>query len=232
MKIILIQSGPDHEALILGSLLIGLHKKYQGAEVVWVGQPKFFELVKYNNRIKRCMDIGQDLSFSSLSCVYGADLCINPSRTKSAKKFVSSVPAKQYLGFTKDGPANRQAEFFGKVMGGEISTRKNILDLYYSLADLRWSGEGYGLSYYPRKKQEKYVGTYLSQEIDVENGVPIQLPKKLLPRFDVLNQFGFVHTDDLFVTHASIALRKHVYYYSSSEPCKIEFFKKGRQVRI
>lgn len=234
MKIILIQSGPDHEVLILGSLLIGLHKKYQGAEIVWVGQPQFFELVKYNKRIKRCVDVNQDLSFSSLNQLYGAEICINATNSKKTRKFASSIPVKQRFGFTKEGPVDRHAEFFQKVMTSEISTRKNVLDLYFQLAGLKWSGEGYGLSYYPRKKKEKATGTCLSGEfeVQVEDSVAIQLPKSLLARFDTLNQFEIIHTDNLFVAHAGIALRKYVHFYSKALPYQIEFFKKGRQVRL
>lgn len=232
MKIILVQSGPDYEVLILGSLLIGLQKKYQGAEIVWAGLPQFFELVRYNKRIKKCVDITQDLSFSSLNQLYGADVCINTSNAKKARQFTSSIPAKQRFGFMKDGPVDRHAEFFIKVMTNEISTRKNILDLYFSLAGLKWAGEGYGLSYYPRKKKEKATGIYLDMEVEVEDAVPIQLPHKLLPRFDAINQYETIHTDDLFVAHSGIALRKYVHFYCKSLPYEIEFFKKGRQVRI
>lgn len=232
MKVILVQSGPDHEVLILGSVLIGLHKRYQNTEVVWVGDPKYFELVKYNKRVKNCVDINQELSLSSLNKLYGADICINPSMTKRARNLMSSVHSKKQFGFDKNGPIDRSADFFKKIMSGEICTRKNILDIYFSLSGLKWSGEGYGLSYYPRKKKEKAIGRYLSADIEVEDSIPIQLPQKLLSRFDVLNQFETIHTDDLFVAHSGIALRKYVHFYCKSLPYQIEFFKKGKQVLL
>jgi hypothetical protein len=229
MKIVLVQSGPGHDVLVLGSLIIGLHKKYQGSQIIWVGSPKFFDLVKYNRRIRRCVDIGQELTFSGLSLFYNTDLCINPSNTKEAKKFVSSLSAKNYLGFIKQGAVDRHAEFFHKVTSGEISTCKTILDLYFTLAGLKWSGEGYGLSYYPRKRQDKEHGSYLNIATPFAEASPINLPKKLLAQFDVINQFKNVHTDNLFVAHAAIALRKHLYFYADL-PYKLEFFGKGKQV--
>lgn len=231
MKIVLIQSGPDYEVLVLGSLLIGLHKKYQGSQIIWVGNPDHFELVRYNRRVKHCIDIGQELSFAGLSHLYDTDLCINPSNTNVAKKFISALPAKRFLGFTKSGPADRHAEFFEKVTKEEITTHKTSLDLYFMLADLKWAGEGYGLSYYPRKRQDKGNGTYLSKKIEVKDAIPIKLSKKLLPRFDIINQFKEIHTDDLFVAHAAIALRKYIHFYANL-PYELEFFKKGQQVRL
>jgi hypothetical protein len=156
-------------------------------------------------------------------------MCINPSTTKLAKKFTTAISAKEYCGFTTNGPADRYAEFFDKVMTGEISTRKNILDIYYTLAHLKWTGEGYGLSYYPRKKQDKTAGSYMNTKI--ENTLPIQLPAKILGQFDTINQFKTIHTDNLFVAHAGIALRKYVYLYTQSLPYEIEFFKKGHHTR-
>jgi hypothetical protein len=227
MKIVLIQSGPNHEILVLGSLLIGLHKKYPGCQIIWAGNPKLFELMKYNRRIKRCVDINQDLTFSDLSIFYNTDLCINPSSTKDSRKFASSVSSKRYLGFTKTGAVDRHAEFFGRIMNGSVTTHKTILDLYFALADLKWAGEGYGLSYYPRKRQEKGYGTYLSQNINIQNASPIKLPKQLLPKFDAINQFREIHTDDLFVAHAGIALRKIVHFHADL-PYELEFFNKSK----
>jgi len=230
VKIVLIQSGSDHEAVVLCSLLIGLHKKWPGCQITWAGNPKFFELIKYNRRVKQCVDINQELSFSDLSTFYGTDLCINPSNTKSAKKFVLSVSSKQYLGFTKKGAADRHAEFFGRVISGDITTHKTILDLYFALAGLKWSGEGYGLSYYPRKRQENGDGTYLSQNVDIKNALPIRLPDNILRKLDAINQFKEIHTDDLFVAHVGIALRKIIHFYADL-PYELEFFKKGKRVK-
>ena len=217
--------------MVLGSLLIGLHKKYPGCQVIWAGNPNLFELMKYNRRVKRCVDINQELTFSGLSAFYNTDLCINPSNTKVAKRFVASVSSKQHLGFTKKGATDRNSEFFGRVMSGDVTTHKTILDLYFSLAGLKWTGEGYGLSYYPCKRQEKGDGTYLSQDVEVKGSSPIKLPRQLLAKFDTINQFREIHTDDLFVAHAGIALRKTIHFYADL-PYELEFFKKGRQVHL
>jgi len=210
MRLIVIHSGPEHEVLLLTSLLIGLKKKYgTSAKILWVGDPAFFCLVKYNKRVKKCFNINQVMDLPTITNFYGSDACINISLDNKSGRFASMCGAKQYFGFDKDGPIDRNAEFAQKVIKGEIKTNKTALDLYYSLIGSKWKGEGYGLSYYPRNKQSKECGTYLIDETIPDCDL-ISLPDEFLPKFDTLNQFAQIVTDDIFVLHAGLALRKKV----------------------
>ena len=210
MRIIVVHSGPIYEAFPLTSLLIGLNKEYPPAKILWVSDPDSFELIKFNKRANKHLDINKCYDLASLTDFYGAEVCINASSDMKAKKFTTLTNAKQVYGFSKDGPANRDAEFFQNVMNGDSETNKTILELYYNLAGLKWRGEGYGLSYYPRLKQSKGLAVYLNEEDDSIEGERLVLPDNLFAKFDTINQYSDIITDDLFVTHAALSLRKKV----------------------
>lgn len=210
MKIIVVHSGLMYKALPLTSLLIGLKKEYPSATILWVGDPDSFELVKFNKRVNKHLDINKCYDLASLTDFYGADLCVNSSIEMKAKKFATLTNAKKVCGFTKDGPVDTDAELFQNIMNGDSETNKTILELYYSLAGLKWKGEGYGLSYYPRTKQSKELAVYLNEEDESVEGERLTMPDALFAQFDAINQYNSIITDDLFVTHAALALRKNV----------------------
>ncbi|KKM78723.1 hypothetical protein LCGC14_1357100 [marine sediment metagenome] len=218
MKIILIQSGPAYEILLLSSVLIGLKKRHPKAKILWVGEPEYFSLVKFNKRVSKCLNIHKSGDLVSLTNFYGSDICYNSSLNREAQKFAIITGASCHYGF-KDGPVNRNALLLKNVMSGQAVTRKTILDLYYSLANMKWKGEGYGLSYYPKTKQTKNVGAYCHSEQSAEK---FKLPKDLLNQFDTINQFSHIITDDLFVLHASLALRKKV-TFTETLPYNLNF---------
>ncbi len=231
MKIVVIQSGEQHEVFPVLSLLIGLQKAYHNSKVIWIGNPLFFDLIKYNKRIQSYFDVDAEVNFDVLSKIFKPDICINPFNDKKSCAYASVTQAKKYHGFNKNGPVDRTAEFFDKVKNGTINTNKNILDLYYGLADLKWHGEGYGLSYYPKSKQIAECGK-IGVNIPVDDCDAFKLPRKLLPKFDTINKYSHIHTDDLFVLHAGLALRKNITFYSKPLSYKLEFFKKGKLVTV
>jgi len=224
MNAIIVHSGQMYEAFPLMSLLIGIKKKYHAIKILWVGKKEYFDLVKFNKRIVEVLDIDKCYDLISLTDFYGSDICINPSQNKNARKFTSLTNAKKTFGFNEKGAVSRDAEFFHKIMSNEVTTNKTILDLYYNLAGLQWKGEGYGLSYYPKTKQSKKTGVYLNNKDESIKGERIKMPKELFSQLDVLNQFDNIITDDLFVTHASLALRKQVTCLQET-PYKFNFLK-------
>lgn len=207
MKIIVIQSGPAYEVLLLSGVLIGLKKKYPDAKTLWVGDPAYFPLIKFNKRIKKHLNIHKSGDLAALTSFYGSDVCYNTSLDRSAQKFASTTNSKVYYGFNERGAVDGSATFFQNVLTNQLITRKTILDLYYNLAGMTWHGEGYGLSYYPRHKQSKGTGIYCQSEIWME-GEKLTLPINLLQKFDTINQYAHIITDDLFVLHVALALRK------------------------
>lgn len=226
MKITIVHSGSEHEIFPLMSLLIGLSKHYSDCSIIWIGLSQTADLLKYNKRISNFLDVSDELTLNSLQIVFGTDICVNVAPDRKTRKFSSSLGAAQVVGFDKNGATSHRAEFFNKVMTGEISTKKTLLQIYYDLLDLRWRGEGYGLSYYPKSKQTKSCGYFLEED-NIEQCTKIKLPSEITRRLDVLNQFDEIYTDDLFVLHAGIALRKQVHLLSDNLPYRIEFFGRG-----
>lgn len=230
-KIIIIQQGNEAEVFPLLSLAIGFRKMYPDSQIIWAGDSSLSDLVRYNKRIKRFIDIKQEFSIQTLQIVFGAEICVNTSTSPVAKQFASNVGAEQTIGFDKSGATSQQAEFFGNVVSGKISTKKTALQLHYDLAGLRWRGEGYGLSYYPKARQTEQCGSFLTNYDDPDNCSRIEMPKGALDRLDAINRYAEIVTDDLFSAHAAIALRKQCTLIADL-PYNMEFFGRGSLKKV
>lgn len=225
-KIVIIQQGNEAEVFPLLSLAIGLRKAYRDSQIIWVGDLALSALVRYNKRIKRFIDIEHEFTIQTLQVVFGTEICVNTSTSSITKQFVSNVGAKHTIGFDKDGATSRQAEFFENVVLGKISTRKTVLQLYYDLVGLKWRGEGYGLSYYPKVKQTEQCGSFMTTYDKPDDCSRIKMPKKVLDKIDAINRYADIITDDVFSAHAAIALRKKCTLIANL-PYQMEFFGRG-----
>jgi len=230
-KIVIIQTGDDAEIFPLLSLVIGLKKSYPKSQIIWAGDNYISDLIRYNKRVKRFIDIKQDFTMKTLQIVFGSEMCVNTSINSTAKQFASNVNADKTVGFDKKGATSRQAEFFGNVISGKMSTQKTALQLYYDLAELRWRGEGYGLSYYPKIKQTEQCGTFMAEHEEPDDCSPIKMPTEILDKLDTVNKYEKIITDDVFTAHASIALRKQCTFISDLT-YQMEFFGRGSLKRV
>ena len=210
-RIILVQYGPPETVLLLTSALIGLKKIYNHSKVLWVGEPQYFSIIKFDKRIHKKLNIHKGSDLASLTYFYGSDICYNPSMHKTACTFASITGSKYIFGFNKNGPTSKSAEFFQKVMSGNLRTCKTILELYYGLANIRWNGEGYGLTYYPSTKQNKDVGVCMKKptETNEQFCTTNDYPELL----NLINQYKKIITDNLLVAHMSLSLRKKVEFH-------------------
>lgn len=216
----MVHNGPPEEVLLLTGVLIGLKKLHPQSKVLWVGDPQYFPIIRFNKRIRKILNIHKGNDLASLTHFYGSDICYNPSDSETACRFASITGSKQYFGFNKDGAVDKNAEFFQKITSGKLKTNKTILDMYYGLAGIKWRGEGYGLSYYPTIKQTKQVGI-CAEQIN-EPGEIFKASNDYLETFDIINQYKKIITDKLFVAHAALALRKKV-VFRGSIPYKLNF---------
>lgn len=231
-KIVIIQQGSEAEVFPLLSLAIGLRKAYPNSQIIWAGDSSFSDLVRYNKRIKRFIDIEQEFTMKTLQIVFGAEICVNTSTSPVAKQFASNVGANHTAGFDKKGATSRQAEFFQNVVLGKISTKKTALQLYYDLVGLQWRGEGYGLSYYPKVKQTQQCGSFMTIYDPPDNNCSrIKMPKQTLDKLDTINQYAEIITDDIFSGHAAIALRKQCTLVANLS-YQMEFFGKGSLKKV
>jgi len=142
-------------------------------------------------------------------------------------------------------PINKDAEEYFAIMHNRVRSDKNMLQVLYKLAGLTWKGEGYDLAYYPKNKTNKhrtgiaisndalrqFVKNNLKLEMSEIHSVPIR--KNLFKKMDEINRCVNIITDDLFILHASIALRKNVEFLDVlNTPTNVEFFGKGNHYRI
>ena len=225
------QYGDEAEVFPLLSLIIGLQKEHSDSHIIWVGDPSLSDLIRYNKRIKRFIDIEQEFTLKTLQLVFGAEICVNTSSSSLAKRFVSNINANNIIGFDQNGATSQQSQFFKNVISGKISTKKTALQLYYDLVGLRWRGEGYGLSYYPKTRQAERCGAFMTIYDEPDNCSKIKMPDKVLNRLDALNKYTKIITDDIFSAHASIALRKQCTLIGNL-PYQMEFFGKGSLKRV
>lgn len=229
MKILVIQCGPLDQAVVASSLLVGLQKKYHNAVINWVGSSEFLPLLRYNKKLGEKFSIEQELDFSVLSHLYGTDLIVNTSEDKRAVPFTSAVISKNLVGFSGQNHQQSTATLLSRILSGKTKTHKHIIDLYYGLAGLKWNGQGYGLAYYPKTKQTREAASYLTKTKPKDAPKDqLKLGKSVLEAVDSINRYKAVTTDDLFVTHIAIALRKDVTLVVKEElPYRIEFFGNG-----
>lgn len=225
-KFVIIQYGDAAEVFPLLSLVIGLQKEHPNSHIIWAGDPSLSDLIRYNKRVKRFIDIEQEFTIKTLQIVFGAEICVNTSSSPLAKRFASNVNAKSVIGFDQNGATSQQSEFFKNVITGKISTKKTALQLYYDLVGLRWRGEGYGLSYYPKTRQTERCGAFMTIHDEPKGCSTIRMPEKVLSKLDTLNRYTEIVTDDVFSAHASIALRKQCTLVGDLS-YQMEFFGRG-----
>jgi hypothetical protein len=222
------------------SLTKGLQKSFDDCEIVYFVEEESVPLIKYN----------KNLSVISGYTVNGDfDCVINFSPTMQAANFCESISAKEKYGFIeKDGQVccidKNSAEFYD-VMHNQLKTSKCLFQLIFRLANQTWKGEGYNLSYYPKNKTIKTntgvaivdddLRAYVKNNLSLSMSQVYYLPNKnnLYKKLDEINRCMNIVTDDLFVLHAGICLRKNVEFLDTKNlNYKIEFFGKGNHYRI
>ena len=134
-------------------------------------------------------------------------------------------------------PADAHA-FRGLYLKQEVN--RNLFQLMFGVAGLKWAGEGYGFQYFPKARQRKsrvgiavrdrsvrrFLHTYLNLEESRIWHVPFK--ENVLKQFDEVNKAASVVTDDPFVMHVGLALRKRVELLIYDPPTiKPEFFSNG-----
>jgi hypothetical protein len=113
------------------------------------------------------------------------------------------------------------------------------------MCNLTWRGEGYDLSYYPKNRNKDFKTGIAIKEINlrqyVKNNLKLKLSEmctipmreNILKKIDEINRCSNIVTDDLFVVHAGIALRKNVEFLDiNGLSPKFEFFGRGNCYRI
>jgi len=242
MKIIIIQNGDPWQTLASSSLIRGFKIRYADCNITWITNTKSYDLLRYNERISELC-----VGLSPLKGKF--DLAINLTPSLDSSQFIMRLDAVERRGFIASGTkiigSDQGNESILSVFLGESSTDKNVLQLLFRLSGIKWEGDGYDISYFPRNKMKKgktgiavtnsSLRTYVKDNLELDYSdlwhVPIR--NNLFKRIDEINRVKHLITDDLFCLHAGISLRKHVEFLDLSNlNMSIEFFNKGHHYRI
>jgi len=147
------------------------------------------------------------------------------------------IEAEEKLGF---GYHKESKRFYDAIYGNK-RINKNIFQIYFNLANMKWHGESYCLYYKPKTKVKKYrTGLALSNinlkryiiskmKLNESNLWEVPYKENIFKRIDELNRCNNIITDDSFIMHLSIFLRKYVCFLKTfPQTTKIEMFGKGK----
>jgi len=242
MNIAVLNFGEPWLVLASTSLIRGLLKKFPEANISFFVSQDSLPIVQFNRKVT-------PISGYAYNKNVNFDFAVNMTPTVEASDFMAEIGAKDQTGFLeKNGDIfsiNKDAEEYFSIMHKGQSSERHLLQVLYKLVGLTWRGEGYDLAYYPKNKTNKYrtgiaithdslrqfVKNNLKLEMSELHSVPIR--KNLLKKMDEINRCMNVITDDLFILHASIALRKNVEFLDTSGlSTRVEFFGRGNYYRI
>lgn len=241
MEILLIHLGTVCECFIASSVIKGLKKKYKEKIPFhlysFVSNQESNSVFKYNNNIKLSYIIDKTpKEFKEKEF----DLIINLNPEFSEEKYFT-LKSKEKLGFnyTEKGNITKEFMYDGK------KTQKNIFQMYYILAGLKWKGEGYSFYYHPKYKNKKdRTGLYITNEnlfnyitkrlkLDLSNIWNIPQRKNIFRKLDEINKCSQVVTNDFFILNLALSLRKNVFFLET-EPFnhKLELFNCGKVFQV
>lgn len=238
MKIIVLHEGPRELSLAMTSLITGLRKKYRPNQITWVTNVENLVFFRHQKDVTpltvddRIPDQEYDLVVN-----YGgsADLFALSSRLR-ARKFLGLYGEEST--FSSDNASDAQHVY--QVLYENKTTKQNVFQIVYQMADLVWRGESYAVKYFPRRKareghtglavRNQTVRQFLRTRLEADGEVMLHVPVKQDPlkQFDEVNVCENVITDDPFVMHVAVALRKHVeFLLYDIPPTRLEFFGNG-----
>lgn len=242
ITILVLQYGEPWLNIASTSLIKALHKIYDNLSLDWATSQNSYCLFQHNPRIRDVM-----AGYGPFYNHY--DIVINLTPTKEACSVMNNIKANKKIGFGETSGnivyLNEEAEEGLKVLKYDYISERNILQILFRIAGLRWKGEGYDLTYYPKNKMKKNktgiairdddLRQYVKNNLNLKNSDiwHVPLKKNLLKRIDEINRCKRIVTDDLFTVHVSIAMRKHVEFIDKKRlNINMEFFGNGNHIRL
>ncbi|MFA5600105.1 MAG: hypothetical protein WDA06_05850 [Phenylobacterium sp.] len=228
MKILLINLGSIADCLISSSII-----KQFDADFVVITADKDNELVfKYNTKVKACYNIN-NLPLNFLDNNF--DILFNYSYNIDGY-ILQNIQANEKRGFL----FSKKTEDFMKILYGNKRTHLNMFEIYYSLVDERWRGQGYDFNYYPSCKTGKNKTGLFVSNLNLKNYITSKLKlndsklwiipyrKNLFKRVDEINKCSTVVTDDFLTMNIANYLRKGIFFLQTMPfNFKLEMFGRG-----
>lgn len=242
MNIAVLNYGEPWHVLVSTSLIRGLKRKYPDSDIYFFSSQDSYPVLQYNSKIHAVSGYVYDINVTF-------DFAINMTPSVEASNFMLEFNTKNKFGFIENGgnvlPINKDAEEYFSIMHNGVRSDKNILQVFYKICGLVWRGEGYDFAYYPKNRTNakktgiaisnnalrQFVKNNLKLQMSEMHSVPIR--NNIFKKIDEINRCKYIITDDLFILHSSIALRKNIEFLDTiGLTTKIEFFGKGNYYRI
>lgn len=157
-------------------------------------------------------------------------------RINLSAETIKSYKSKEIIGF-----GTAVGDKLYNILYGSKMTSKNVFQLYYNLAGMKWHGEGYDFYYYPRSRSHKdriglsivnkNLQRYIMRKLKLDSCHLWNIPFRfnLFRKIDEINKCKRIITDDYFVMHLAVFLRKNVYFLKTMpHTTKIELFGNGK----
>jgi len=241
MEILLIHLGTVCECFVASSIIKGLKKKYKDKLpfhlYTIVTNQESNSVFKYNNNVKLSYIVDKvPKEFKEKEF----DLLINLNPDFNEEKYFT-IDSKEKLGFnyTEEASITKTFMYEGK------KTQKNMFQMYYTLARLKWKGEGYSFYYHPKYKNRKdRTGLYITNEnlfnyivkrlkLDLSKTWNIPQRKNIFSKLDEINKCSQVVTDDFFILNLALNLRKNVFFLETIPfSYKLELFNCGKVFKV
>lgn len=241
-SILVIQHGDPWLSLASTSLIKGLFREHHKVCLDWATSAESYQLFQHNSRIRDLL-VGYGPFYKKY------DIAINMTPEPESCKTIDSIESDKRIGFgIKEDSIfcyNKESEEGYNVLLHKVPSDRHILQILFRIAGLRWRGDGYGLSYFPKNKMKRgktgiaisndLLRRYVKENLDLKKSDMWHVPLKqdLLKRIDEINRCKRIVTDDLFTAHAAIAMKKHVEFLDTEDHnIKMEFFGNGNQIRL
>jgi len=238
MNILFIHLGNQCECLCSSNIIKLLSNKYKNTNITVIVKSKEAEhIYKYNNNVNKIFVINKVPS-EIIKKEY--DLLVNLHPDFSFDDYFI-VNAKEKLGFHFSEYTKKYEEILYK----NKKTNKNIFQIYFSLCNLVWKGEGYDFRYYPKTKNRHgvtglliansnlkiYIIDKLNLNLSKIYNIPIR--KNIFKKMDEINKCPNIITDDFFSLNCAMNLRKSVFFLETIPfNFSIELFGKGKVFKV
>lgn len=232
-KILLLHLNDVSDAMIVTSLIKRLVKDNNVVHCITNDSNE--TLFEYSGAINVTISYAQKEKYDTAINLSPSYICANIFSQISATKKLGYGLVDENIEFLNEG-AKRHYETLH--LGKE--TKSNLFQLTFSVADLVWQGEGYGVSYFPRNKTRKSLTglatkdsrlrNFLINNLNLECSKIWQVPfkKNVFKQIDETNRCKQIVTDENVIFHISLALRKNVELIIPKEPnYKVELFGSG-----
>lgn len=235
-NILIIHFGSVCECLISTSLIKGFQKIDKDTDIHFVVNDKeCLKVFQYNKDITSCMLYSDFIKSQDEDYIYDKVINLHPSFDPR------KIKSKEFYGFNTD----KDTEKIDNILYGKNSTNKSIFQLYFNLAGLKWKGEGYNFQYFPKTKNKiDWTGVaianinlrnYIVNKLKLENSKLHIVPFKnnIYTKFDELNKYYNIITDDFLTLNIALCLRKSIYFLETSPyNFKLEMFGEQQIIKV